>query len=252
MEYMHENVKPFFLPGDEHAVLLTHGFTGSTAHMRPLGDYLHAQGFTVRGILLPGHGTSLRDMRSASWQQWLEAEMTAVRELKEKYRYVTVAGLSMGGCLSLIAAEQADVTACVSISAPMKTQQKFTWAAPIAALFMPEMMWKNGAVNEKTRLMPEYNIGYAGMPTARVADLSHLMKQARKNLYSLTCPLLSVQSHADETISADSADIIQQGAASKVKRMVWLEDVPHVCTISKEMEHIGREMADFLRKAQNG
>ena len=58
MEYMHENVKPFFLPGDEHAVLLTHGFTGSAAHMRPLGDYLHAQGFTVRGILLPGHGTS--------------------------------------------------------------------------------------------------------------------------------------------------------------------------------------------------
>ena len=175
-----------------------------------------------------------------------------MRELKEKYKYVTVAGLSMGGCLSLIAAEQTDVTACVSISAPMKTQQKFTWAAPIAALFMPEMMWKNGAVNDKTRLMPEYNIGYAGMPTARVADLSRLMKQARKNLYSITCPLLSVQSHADETISADSADIIQQGAASQVKRMVWLEDVPHVCTISKEMEHIGREMADFLRKAQNG
>lgn len=251
MNYMHENARPFLLPGGEHAVLLTHGFTGSAGHMRPLGDYLNAQGFTVRGILLPGHGTDLKDMHATGWREWLGAELTAVRELKEKYRYVSVAGLSMGGCLSLIAAEQTAVTACVTISAPMKTQQKFTWAAPIAALFMPEIMWKNGAVNEKTRLMPEYNIGYPGMPTARVADLNHLMKQARKNLYSVTCPLLSVQSHADETISADSAEIIQQGAASAVKRLVWVEDVPHVCTISREMEHIGREMADFLRKAEN-
>lgn len=250
MNYMHENVKPFFLPGGDHAVLLTHGFTGTAAHMRPLGDYLNAQGFTVQGILLPGHGTSLKDMRASNWQQWLDAEMTAVRQLKEKYKYVSVSGLSMGGCLSLIAAEQTPVTACVSISAPMKTKDKFTWAAPLIAPFMPEMMWKSGAIFEKS-LMPEYNIGYPGMATARVKDLTHLMKQARKNLYSLTCPLLSVQSHADETISDDSADIIQREAGSAVKRMVWLEGVPHVCTISKEMEHIGREMADFLRKAEN-
>lgn len=251
MEYLHENAKPFFLNGGEHAVLLTHGFTGSAAHMRPLGNYLNAQGFTVQGILLPGHGTSLADMRKSSWQQWLEAELTAVRRLKEKYATVSVAGLSMGGCLSLIAAEQTDVAACVTISAPMKTQQKFTWAAPVAALFMPEIMWKNGAVNDKTRLDPEYNFGYAGMPTARVYDLNHLMKQARKNLYSIACPLLTVQSHADETISADSAQIIYDGVSSKVKQQLWLEGVPHVCTISSEMEHIGREMTAFLQQVQN-
>lgn len=248
MTYLHENAKPFFLKGGENAVLLTHGFTGSAGHMRPLGDYLNAQGFTVQGILLPGHGTSLADMRKTSWHDWLDAELTAVRELKEKYRTVTVAGLSMGGCLSLIAAEQMQVDACVPISAPMKTQQRFTWAAPIAALVMPEMMWKNGAVNEKARLDPEYNHGYAGMPTARVYDLNHLMKQARRNLYSLTCPLLTVQSHGDETISADSAQIIYDESGSAQKEMLWLDDVPHVCTISREKDHIGQVMSDFLKK----
>ena len=58
MDIHHENAWPFFLEGGEHAVLLTHGFTGTPAHMRPLGEYLHAQGFTVQGILLPGHGES--------------------------------------------------------------------------------------------------------------------------------------------------------------------------------------------------
>ena len=48
--------QPFFFPEGEHAVLLMHGFTGSPAHMRKLGEALHARGFAVRGILLPGHG----------------------------------------------------------------------------------------------------------------------------------------------------------------------------------------------------
>ena len=249
MEYLHENARPFFLEGGEDAVLLTHGFTGSCGHMRPIGDSLNAQGFTVQGILLPGHGTSLADMRKSTWHDWLDAELTAVRKLREKYRTVTVAGLSMGGCLSLIAAEQMPVDACVTYSAPMKTLQKFTWAAPIAALFVPQIMWQNGAVNDKRNLDPEYNIGYPGMPTARVADLNHLMNQARKNLYSITCPVLSVQSHGDETISADSADIIQRGVASQVQPLLWVEDVPHVCTISCEKDHIARVTAEFLRKA---
>ena len=248
MKYMHENARPFFLEGGENAVLLTHGFTGSPGHMRPLGDYLNAEGFTVQGLLLPGHGTSLADMRKTSWQDWLQAEMEAVRELKEEYRTVTVAGLSMGGCLSLIAAEQTQVDACVTISAPMKTLQRFTWAAPVAALFMPEIMWKNGAVNDKRRLYPEYNVGYAGMPTARVYDLNRLMKQARKNLYSVNCPLLSVQSHGDETISPDSAQIIQDESGTAVKEMLWLEEVPHVCTISREKDHIARVMTEFLQR----
>ena len=249
MEYMHPNAAPFFLEGGENAVLLTHGFTGSAAHMRPIGQYLHAAGFTVRGISLPGHGTKLADMRNTTWQDWLNAELTAVQELKDRYRTVTVAGLSMGGCLSLIAAEQIQVDACISISAPMKTLQRFTWLAPAAALVKPEIMWKNGAANETTRLDPAYNIGYPGMVTARLTDLNHLMKQARKNLYSITCPLLAIQSHADESISPDSAQIILDGAGSAVKHMLWLDDVPHVCVISKEKDHIAQTMVEFLKES---
>ena len=54
--------QPFFFPEGEHAVLLMHGFTGSPAHMRKLGEALHARGFAVRGILLPGHGGVPEDM----------------------------------------------------------------------------------------------------------------------------------------------------------------------------------------------
>lgn len=250
MDISHENARPFFLEGGEHAVLLTHGFTGTPASMRPIGNFLHAQGFTVQGILLPGHGTRLEDMRQASWQQWLDAELTAVRKLKERYEHVSVCGLSMGGDLTLLAAEQMDVTCCIPISAPMKTQARFTWLARQAAVFKPVLHWRSGAVSDAT-LLQDYNIGYTGFPTASVYHLNCLMHRARRNLFSITCPLLVVQSHADHTISPDSADIILRGAGSKVKEVLWLKDVPHTCTISREWENIARSIAAFARKAEN-
>lgn len=249
MELFHPNAAPFFLKGGEHAVLLTHGFTGSAGHMHPLGEALNAQGFTVQGILLPGHGTSLEDMRQHNWREWLSAEITAVEALKKEYRYVSVAGLSMGGDLSLIAASRYPVSACVSISAPMKTKAPFGWAARIAALVKPVVEWKNGAVT-RTDLIPEYNIGYTGMPVARVYDLRQLMKQARCGLGKITCPLLAIQSHADETISEDSAQIIFDEAGTPEKKILWLEDVPHVCTISSAMNQIAEEMVQFLKTAE--
>ena len=96
--------QPFFLEGGSHAVLLIHGFTGSAGHMRPLGEALHAQGFTVQGINLPGHATSMEDMGRTQWQDWLQAAKEACVALKDRYEHVSVAGLSMGGVLTLLLA----------------------------------------------------------------------------------------------------------------------------------------------------
>ena len=81
-------------------------------------------------------------------------------------------------------------------------------------------------------------------------DLSHLIKMARRNLDKVICPVLAVQSHGDETISADSAEVIVNGVSSTRKNILWLDDVPHVCTISKEHEHIADEIAKHLRSAE--
>ena len=74
-----EGGRPAFLWGGtepnrkHHGVLLIHGFTGSIAHMRPIAQELHARGFTVMGINLPGHATDLDDMVRYTWEDWLNA-----------------------------------------------------------------------------------------------------------------------------------------------------------------------------------
>ncbi|MBP3542585.1 MAG: alpha/beta fold hydrolase [Clostridia bacterium] len=219
--------------GNEHGVLLMHGFTGSPAHMRRLADGLIEKGYTVKSILLPGHGTSEADMAKATWQAWLQAAKEAALSLINTCETVTVCGLSMGGVLALLVAEQMKVDACVPISAPMAVQNPFLGLAGIAAPLIPRIPWGSHP-ERQSQMDAEYSYGYPGFPTAKGADLNRLIKLAKKNLFAIECPLLVVQSDADETIWLGSADYILDNISSQHKWKLQLSGVPHVCTITRE------------------
>ena len=51
-------------------VLLLHGFSGSPASIRPVGDWLADHGVSSVGPRLPGHGTSWQDLERTTWQDW--------------------------------------------------------------------------------------------------------------------------------------------------------------------------------------
>lgn len=248
-DFTEPKCQPFHLEGGDHAVLLIHGFTGSASHMRLIGEGLHGQGYTVHGINLPGHAASMEEMGRTDWQDWLGAARAAAAELKEKYSRVSVCGLSMGGVITLLLAEEMELTACVPISAPMAVQNKLMPFARLAAPLIP-MTWWGGDPDRPTLLDDSYDYGYPGFPTKCAASLSKLIKMARRNLHAVTCPILAVQSHADETISADSADVILSGVSSATKGALWLEGVPHVCTISPEHPRIVAAIDELLQKAE--
>ncbi len=239
--------QPFLLEAGDHAVLLLHGFTGSAAHMRIVGEKLHDAGFTVEGINLPGHGADLKAMKASTWQQWVGAARDAVRSLRTKHRHVTVMGLSMGGCIALILAEEGLADAVVTVSAPMAAQNPFLPFAKIIAPLVHNVSWgKNGGPKDYM-LDARYNLGYGGFPTKSGADLYSIIKQAKANLAMIGCPLLVIQSKDDETIAADSAETIMNGISSKTKEAVWLDEVPHVCTITKAAPEISDRVAAFLK-----
>ncbi len=252
-DFTEEVCQPFLLEGEkrngkQHGVLLIHGFTGSAAHMRMIGERLQQQGFTVMGINLPGHATGMDDMARCTWDDWLDAAKDAFLQLQERCDFVSAAGLSMGGCLALILAEQMQMTAVAPISAPMGTRAPL-WAASLASPFMKTVWWR-GRKESAEPLKNEYDCGYPGFRTSCARHLSRLIKMARRDLHAVTCPVLVVQSHADETITADSAEIIMKGVSSGVKGILWLEDVPHVCTISKEADNIAAALAELFRQAE--
>ena len=240
---------PFMMEGGEHGVLLMHGFTGTIAHMRPLADQLHQRGYTVMGINLPGHAVSMEAMAKSTWQEWLGAAKDAFLQLQKRCRYVSVAGLSMGGCLALLLAEQMHPTAVVPISAPMAVQTRLLPLTGLVWPFLPRVMWEHRGDNAHL-LDGRYDIGYPGFPTRCGMSLYRIMRSARRDLHAVQCPVLIVQSHQDETITHDSADIIARGVSSEKVGTLWLEGVPHVCTISSALPQIVEAMDMVLRSAE--
>ena len=233
--------QPFLFPGGPKGILLLHGFTGSVSHMRPLADLLAGMGYTVQGINLPGHATTEAGMARSGWKQWLDASRSVLIELRKHCPVVTVAGLSMGGVISLLLAEEGLPDACVTLSAPMATQNKWIGLSRIVAPIKPRISW---APPEERKTLPyaAYDFGYSGFPTAKAADLNRLIHMARKNLSHITCPVLAVQSRKDGTISPDSAEVILQGVSSVMKQKLMLADAPHVCTLSSELPDISNAM----------
>ena len=243
------NAQPFYFEGGEHGVLLIHGFTGSISHMRPLGDALHAAGFTVRGINLPGHATRYQDMADCTWQTWLQYVKEAVMDLKKKCKYVSVCGLSMGGVLTLLSAQQMELTSAIPVSAPMGINNRLINISGLIWPFFPVTPFGNSPDRHLTH-DANYDYGYLAFPTKAAVHLRKLMKMARRNLFNITCPLMVVQSDGDGLITQESGHIILDGIASKHKTALWLKEVPHVCTISKEKDHIAEEIIKFLKEAE--
>jgi carboxylesterase len=247
--------QPFYLEGtpregSTHGVLLLHGFTGTVAHLRPIADALHREGFTVMGINLPGHACTMDEMAACTWMEWLNAAKDAFWRLKEKCDHVSVVGLSMGGCLALILGEQMHPTAIAPISAPMGTQLPL-WLATLVRPVLPTIWWKP----RKEAAIPvdkRYDYGYSGFRSSSARHLSRLIRMSRRDLHAVTCPVLVVQSHADDAITPDSANVILQGISSHRKGTLWLEDVPHVCTITREADHIAAALGKHFRMAENG
>ncbi|MBO0709516.1 MAG: esterase, partial [Candidatus Dormibacteraeota bacterium] len=62
--------RPELTGGRRIGVLLSHGFTGSPASLRPWGEALAEHGYGIAVPRLPGHGTTWQDCNRSTRQDW--------------------------------------------------------------------------------------------------------------------------------------------------------------------------------------
>lgn len=127
--------EPFYWPNGEDAVLLVHGFPGTPAEMRPLAQHLHEQGWTPRGILLPGFGPNMPRLADYTDHDWQQTVNSAVAELAATHRSVAVIGNSIGAMLALRSALHAPVAALVLIAPFWRVERR--WLDLVFPLLKP-------------------------------------------------------------------------------------------------------------------
>lgn len=94
-------VAPFELinKGSNKAIVLIHGLTDSPYSFHDLAQFFYQQGFTVRTLLLPGHGTAPSALLNVNYQQWQQATKYAIDKTAEDFDEVYLGGFSTGGAL---------------------------------------------------------------------------------------------------------------------------------------------------------
>ncbi len=249
--YMNPHVMPFFLPGriPGECVLLIHGFTGSPAGMRPLAESLNkgGEGFSVRCMLLPGHGTDADDMLGLSWKKWYTAAAAEFRELRAQYPKVSVIGLSMGGNIALNLAATMDIHRLVTISTPIVIRNKLSYLAEFLSVFRKYQPWGHSAPL-KGELRFDYEIGYSYIPVRSIAEVRKMTIASFNRLHRVKQPILIAQSVRDRTVSMRSPYLIYDRVSSEYRELLLLMNARHNAVLSPERQKLFDAVDVFLQK----
>lgn len=253
----HPAPAPFYMAGNQTAVLLLHGYSGSPPEMLPVARYLHERGgYTVAGPLLPGHGTRPEDLQRIRWQQWANAVNYAYDKLTAECERVFLVGLSMGGLLSLYQAERlagetdSKLAGLVALATPIYIDD---WRTPIAPLAKHIIRWQgnhNISMEQKVSVRNKAAVkeiwSYLRTPSHAAHQVLVLIKNVRRHLGVVKAPILVMHSRQDRTAPPPSAQIIYDDVGSADKQLIWLDNSNHVITIDNDRARVIQAVYDFV------
>jgi carboxylesterase len=246
----HLDPSPFFLEGGPLGVLLIHGFTGSPPEMRLVGDYLHRRGFTVSGPLLPGHGTTVEDMNRCLWADWTGHAERALTSLQDRCEMVFVGGLSMGSLLTLyLAAHHPELPGVITYSPAAWPANRLIYLTPI----LKHLIRKKPKSDDSDLTDPEADLrlwSYEENPAFAAHELLKLIRQVRRLLPQVRCPLLVIQGTFDQAIHPTSARRTYERAGSTDKGLVTLHNSGHCVTVDSEWEFVAEKTYQFIQAHQ--
>jgi carboxylesterase len=228
----------------EVGILLVHGFTGSPASMRPWAEYLNQRGYTVKVPLLPGHGTTPRDLNLVKWQEWPAKVESDLQELLRTCRKVFICGLSMGGGTTLnIATRYSKDLAGIILVNPM-IHVKFVPHQLAWAISRFQKMRDSVGDDIKRPGITEY--GYDALPAVGVYELLKMLHYTRKRLHDVTAPMLLFHSVDDHTLPVTNTEIVMKGVGSRQKQRIELVNSYHVATLDYDQEVIFENSRLFI------
>ncbi len=234
---------PFLFEAGPRAVLLLHGFTGSSADVRILGRFLEKNGYTSHAPHYKGHGVPPEELIVTSPEDWWQDVITGYDTLKQAgYEEIAVAGLSLGGVFSLKLALQQPVKGVITMCSPMTMRTTDLMLQGVIE-YAQQYKKREGKNEQKIELEIEAlkNRGMASLP-----QLQQLIQEVRQSIDLLYAPILVVQSRQDQVIDPQSANIIYNGVESIQKELKWFEQSGHVITLGKERDQLHEEVLTFF------
>lgn len=239
--------EPFsFGEGGGPGVLLLHGFTGSPYEVRSLGKMLYDNGFPSIGPVLPGHATTASDLTRTTAADYFEMAERSFAEACARFSRVYLAGLSLGGLLSLHLNTKYEVPGIVCLSTPVFLDPLVAGALPMLSRWIPEMhvpanfaAWQGNVV------------GYKTVPFNAAPAVLEVLATVKDELPKVHAPLLIVHSKGDPTAPIGNAEYIRDHVGSSDARIEVLEGYDHLITVGERLARFQDRIIGFLRRLES-
>ncbi len=242
--------EPFFYKHSQSSdtvVLLIHGFTSTCYSMHELGTTIFESGLDTRGILLPGHGTQWQDLERTSWNDWYTAVEFTFLELKKTYKRVFICGQSMGGSIGLLLSTYRPLDGIIALGSGVKIFNRTLFFLPVIKYFIPYIKKQNGP-DIKDKIAGQKEIHYHEMPTKSIDQLQKLLKQLRKRLPQVNCPVLLIHGRQDHTFAYSNMETILNNITSQEKRGITLENTYHLVSLDFDKDFVQKECIRFIKQ----
>jgi carboxylesterase len=247
---------PFELGVGPGACLLVHGFTGTPWDVRPLGEALASGGFRVRGLRLPGHGTTPNAMHEAGAGDWLAACEEGLRAFREPR--VAVVGLSMGALLAVIlgARHPERVQAVVGLAPALRVKDALTRGLRLARPLLGVAERLHPWVRKSTTDVVDPTARaaapvLAAWPLGRLKDLWAIQDLARKCAPRVRAPVLLAVARHDHVVDARGArELARRLKNAQSVRFIELDRGAHIMPRDEGRAVLQQEVLAFLKRAR--
>ena len=239
--------QPLFRKGSTVGCITLHGIGGTPANIRVVADALIENGYTVISPMIPGHGETVRAQNASTGAQWLAGIRAAHQRLKDEgCTKIFALGLSLGGVLCGLLAEEERLDGLVLICTPIRMKRYLRTARALSPIIpvvgYPESRGGKPAWGDNL-----YAQMYGGFSTRKLVDLSRLARKLEKNLDKIECPTLIVSAGKDDKVDPKSIEVFCSGAVNAPSvDLAEFDRSPHGCTYGPEREEIAARCAAFV------
>ncbi|WP_239257119.1 alpha/beta hydrolase [Listeria ilorinensis] len=235
--------KPFLFETGRRAVLLLHGFTGSSADVRMLGRFLQDHDYTCYAPQYKGHGVSPDLLLKTGPRDWWQDVLNAYDHLKELgYQEIAVAGLSLGGLFSLKLGFTRPVVGIVSMSTPTKMDS----SSPIIAGYLDYVRNYKKLEGKSADQIETEMAEYQTESMSQIAELKDEINAVASEVDMIYAPIFIAQGKLDDMVEPHGAEWIYETVESPDKELKWYADSGHVITIDKERKILQNDILAFL------
>jgi carboxylesterase len=229
-------------------VLLVHGLNGSQKDFAEMETLLLAQGMVVVNMLLPGHGSRVREMLSTGWSDWSQAVYNELGALKQRCDVVFLVGHSLGGALSLHVAAHEEVAGIVSICSPSHMHPWLKTAVRAVKYVTPLLPTLREDVRDREGRQRYRRDGYRWTPMRPVESMLLFLPHLREELPCITAPALIMTSIHDHVVPARDGRDIYQRIGSREKHLVTFHHSYHVVMKDHDREEVFAKTLAFIQR----